>query len=74
MDPAARQNVERTIAQGRDQLVLCAEEGRRLGELDREIKKEQNEYKAAMVNFCALTLSLLFSANSRLTWTLDRTN
>ncbi|KAH9016086.1 P-loop containing nucleoside triphosphate hydrolase protein [Lactarius hengduanensis] len=46
-DPAARQNIERRIAQGRDQLALCAEEGQRLGELDREIKGEQNAYKAA---------------------------
>ncbi|KAH9023034.1 P-loop containing nucleoside triphosphate hydrolase protein [Lactarius deliciosus] len=46
-DPAARQNIERRIAQGRDQLAMCAEEGQRLGELDREIKGEQNAYKAA---------------------------
>ncbi|KAI9442797.1 P-loop containing nucleoside triphosphate hydrolase protein [Lactarius psammicola] len=48
VDPAARQNIERRIAQGRDQLASCTEEGQRLGELDREIKREQNAYKESM--------------------------
>ena len=50
VDPTARQNIERRIAQGRDQLALCAEEGRRLGDLDREIKREQNAHKEAVVS------------------------
>jgi hypothetical protein len=62
VDPAARQNIERRIAQGREQLALCAEEGQRLGELDREIKSEQQAHKVAMVSLCTLTPSLLFSA------------
>src|ERR1700744_4984653 len=68
VDPAARQKIEQRIAQGRDQLSLCAEEGRRLGELDREIKKEQNAHKEAMVRlFTRPTLSLLFATPPRLT-------
>ncbi|KAN0134136.1 hypothetical protein V8E53_004519 [Lactarius tabidus] len=47
VDPAARQNVELRIAKGRDQLGMCADEGRRLSELDREIKKEQSAHKEA---------------------------
>lgn len=47
VDPAARQNVEQRIAKGRDQLAMCAEEGRRLSELDREVKKEQSAHKEA---------------------------
>jgi hypothetical protein len=49
VDPAARQNVELRIAKGRDQLGMCADEGRRLSELDREIKKEQSAHKEATV-------------------------
>ena len=67
MDPAARQTIERRIAQGRDQLALCADEGRRLGELDREIKREQSAYKEAMVSLCTLALSFTFTALPRLT-------
>ncbi|KAN0128355.1 hypothetical protein V8E53_013860 [Lactarius tabidus] len=36
-----------TFAKGRDQLAMCADEGRRLSELDREIKKEQSAHKEA---------------------------
>lgn len=50
VDPAARQNVELTIAKGREKLASCAEEGRRLAELDREIKKEQSAHKEASVS------------------------
>lgn len=53
VDPAARQTIERRIAQGRDQLASCADEGRRLGELDREIKSEQHAYKEATVSLSA---------------------
>jgi len=49
VDPAARHNIERRIAQGRDQLVLHGEEARRLGEIDHEIQREHREYKAASV-------------------------
>ena len=65
VDHAARQNIERRIAQGRDQLALCAEEGQRLGELDREIKKEQQAHKLAMVSLCTITPTLLFSAAAK---------
>ncbi|KAI0290728.1 P-loop containing nucleoside triphosphate hydrolase protein [Russula brevipes] len=48
VDPAARQNLERRINQGRDQLALHAEEVRRLGEIDRDIQREHTEYKGAL--------------------------
>jgi hypothetical protein len=53
VDPAARQGIERRIARGRDQLASCTEEGQRLGELDREIKSEQQAYKVATVSLSA---------------------
>ncbi len=66
-EPVAWQTIERRIAQGRDQLALCTEEGQRLGRLDREIKREQNAYKGAMVSLCTLVLGLVFTSPLRLT-------
>jgi hypothetical protein len=42
--------MELKIVQARDKLALCAEETRRLGDIEREIQREHTVYKDAFVS------------------------
>ncbi len=42
--------MELKIGEARDKLAMCAEETRRLGDIEREIQREHNEYKVAFVS------------------------
>ena len=48
--------MELRIVQARDKLALCAEETRRLGDIERDILREHNVYKEAFVSVHALCL------------------
>jgi hypothetical protein len=65
VDPAARRNIELRILQARDKLALCAEEGRRLGEIEREILREHTVYKDAFVSVPAQTTSCSKGSDER---------
>ncbi|KAI0302916.1 hypothetical protein B0F90DRAFT_184176 [Multifurca ochricompacta] len=56
VDPAARQKIESMIAQSRDKLTVHAEEARRLGDIERQVSREQKEYKDAFVSLQHLQL------------------
>jgi hypothetical protein len=50
VDPAKRQDIERKVAQARDQLTMHAEESQRLSKIEHEIQREHREYKDAFVS------------------------
>ncbi|KAI0287939.1 hypothetical protein B0F90DRAFT_1827934 [Multifurca ochricompacta] len=59
VDPAARQKIESMIAQSRDKLTVHAEEARRLGDIERQVSREQKEYKDAFDALKARKLAVL---------------